>query len=39
MKVLDKMKDETAGIPINEYIGLRSKMYSLTYKGKEEKTA
>ena len=27
-KVLAKMKDETAGIPIIEFVGLRSKMYS-----------
>ena len=27
-KVIGKMKDETAGIPIVEFIGLRSKMYS-----------
>ena len=30
-KVLGKMKDETAGIPIQEFVGLRSKMYSLLY--------
>ena len=27
-KVIGKMKDEAAGIPIKELIGLRSKMYS-----------
>ena len=27
-KVIGKMKDEAAGIPIKEFIGLRSKMYS-----------
>ena len=27
-KVIGKMKDEAAGIPIVEFIGLRSKMYS-----------
>ena len=27
-KVIGKMKDEACGIPINEFIGLRSKMYS-----------
>ena len=38
-KVLGKMKDECAGIPPSEYVGLRSKMYSLLYDGKEKKTA
>lgn len=34
------MKDETAGIPIPEFVGLRSKMYShVKDKGKNEKTA
>ena len=28
-KVLGKMKDETAGRPIEEYVGLRPKMYSI----------
>ena len=27
-KVIGKIKDETAGVPIVEYVGLRSKMYS-----------
>ena len=27
-KVIGKMKDESAGMPIKEFIGLRSKMYS-----------
>ena len=27
-KVIGKMKDETAGVPITEFVGLRSKMYS-----------
>ena len=27
-KVIGKFKDEAAGIPINEFVGLRSKMYS-----------
>ena len=27
-KVIGKFKDETAGIPVVEFIGLRSKMYS-----------
>ena len=33
------MKDETASKPIKEFVGLRSKMYSLTVEGKEKKTA
>ena len=27
-KVIGKFKDEASGIPVNEFIGLRSKMYS-----------
>ena len=38
-KVLGKMKDETAGVPILEFVGLRSKMYSILYDGKEKKRA
>ena len=42
-KVLDKMKDETHGIPIQEFVGLRPKMYSILYtennKQVEKKTA
>src|SRR5882757_2455502 len=39
-KVLGKFKDEMAGIPIKEFIGLRSKMYSiLVDDGEEKKTA
>ena len=39
-KVIGKFKDETAGIPIKEFIGLRSKMYSISVdNGKEEKKA
>ena len=42
-KVLGKMKDETNGIPVQEFVGLKSKMYSLTYgeegEIKEKKTA
>ena len=37
------MKDETHGIPIQEFVGLRPKMYSITYteenKEVEKKTA
>ena len=42
-KALGKMKDETHGIPIQEFIGLRPKMYSILYtendKLVEKKTA
>ena len=38
-KVLGKMKDETAGVPVMEFVGLRSKMYSMVYEGAEKKTA
>ena len=42
-KVLGKMKDETHGIPITEFVGLRPKMYSLLYaedgREVEKKTA
>ena len=39
-KVVGQFKDETLGIPIIEFIGLRSKMYSiLTNDDKEKKTA
>ena len=42
-KVLGKMKDETHDIPIQEFIGLRRKMYSILYtendKQVEKKTA
>ena len=34
------MKDECAGLPIQEFVGLRPKMYSLLYSGgKEKRTA
>ena len=39
MKVLGKMKDECAGTPFEEFVGLRPKMYSLVYGGKEQRTA
>ena len=38
-KVLGKLKDECAGVPPTEFIGLRAKMYSLLYDSKEKKTA
>ena len=39
-KVIGKFKDEAAGMPIREFIGLRSKMYSYVKdNGKNEKTA
>ena len=39
-KVVGKFKDETCGVPIEEFMGLRSEMYSLKlYDGKEKKTA
>ena len=38
-KVLGKMKDECAGIPPSEFVGLRSRMYSILYDGKDQKTA
>ena len=38
-KVLGKMKDDCGGTPIRELIGLRPKMYSLLYDGKEKQTA
>ena len=38
-KVLGKMKDEMAGEPIEEFVGLRSKMYSIKSGGVEKKTA
>ena len=38
-KVIGKFKDETCGVPIREFIGLRSKMYSILLdNGKEKKT-
>ncbi|CAH3195308.1 unnamed protein product, partial [Porites evermanni] len=39
-KIIGKFKDEAAGMPIREFIGLRSKMYSYVKdSGKNEKTA
>ena len=39
MKVIGKMKDETAGKPIIEFVGLRSKMYSIKTEDWESKKA
>ena len=38
-KVSRKIKDETAGVPIEEFVGLRPKMYSLLHGGKEKRRA
>ena len=35
-KVIGKMKDETVGVPITEFVGLRSKMYSYVTVGGAE---
>ena len=38
-KVIGKLKDETGSLPISEFVGLRSKMYSIKLdNGKEKKT-
>ena len=40
IKVIGKFKDEAKGVPINEFVGLRSKMYSyIKDNQKEERTA
>ncbi|CAL1535718.1 unnamed protein product [Lymnaea stagnalis] len=36
-KVIGKMKDETNGVPIEEFVGLKPKMYSLKYDGSGKK--
>jgi hypothetical protein len=36
-KVIGKFKDETNGLPIVEFVGLRSKMYSILLDDKKEK--
>ena len=36
-KEIGKMKDELAGVPGQEFVGLRAKMYSLLVKGGEQK--
>ena len=33
------MKDETAGVPISEFVGFRSKMYSVKCEDGDKKTA
>jgi hypothetical protein len=38
-KVIGKFKDETNGMPISEFVGLRSKMYAFTVDNKEKKKA
>lgn len=38
-KVVGKMKDEMASIPITEFIGLKAKMYSLKTSTSQKKTA
>ena len=39
-KVIGKFKDETAGVPIEDFIGLKSKMYSVSLdSGKDSKKA
>ena len=37
-KVMGKMKDETNSVPIEEFVGLRSKMYSIKFGDSEKKT-
>ena len=39
MKVVGKFKDELNGVAAIEFVGLRSKMYSIKYADKEKKTA
>ena len=38
-KVIGKMKDNTASVPIKEFVGLRAKMYSLIHGDEEKGTA
>ena len=38
-KVIGKFKDEAGGVPIVEFVGLKSKMYSYKTESKENKTA
>ena len=38
-KVIGKMKDEYGGVIIDEFVGLKSKMYSIKKNGSESSTA
>ena len=37
--IIGKMKDETASMPVKEFVGLRAKMYSLVHGNEEKRTA
>lgn len=38
-KVIGKMKDETESVPVKEFVGLRSKMYSFIHGDMEKRSA
>lgn len=38
-KIIGKMKDETESVPVKEFVGLRSKMYSMVHGNTEKRTA
>jgi hypothetical protein len=38
-KTIGKMKDETESVPVKEFVGLRSKMYSMVHGDTEKRTA